>query len=100
MPLLRSHQQPLASVVKAIESRSTYARELGSAVAALGNGTALLDVKQADFTTGGLDDSGSVGTGVPAADGLVSFDHEKTFDAAHSGIESYRERLTRCGGGR
>jgi hypothetical protein len=45
----------------------TYARELGAAVTALGDSASLLDVKQAELTTGSLDDSGSVGTGVVAA---------------------------------
>lgn len=46
---------------------STYTRELGAAVTALGDGSALLDVQNSDVTTGGLDDTGSVGTGVVAA---------------------------------
>ena len=45
----------------------TYARELGATVTTLGDSAALLDVKQADLTTGSLDDSGSVGGGVVAA---------------------------------
>jgi hypothetical protein len=60
-------QIPLPSVADTIESGSTYARELGATVAALGSGTALLDVKQTDITAGGLDNAGAVGTGVPAA---------------------------------
>lgn len=48
------------------------ARQLGAAVTALGNGTALLDVKQTDVTTGSLDDSGSVGGGVVAVAAAVS----------------------------
>jgi hypothetical protein len=46
--------------------RSTYARELGAAVTALGDSAALLDVKKAELTTGSSDNTGSVGTGVPA----------------------------------
>lgn len=46
---------------------STYTRELGAAVTALGDSSALLDVQNSDVTTGGLDDTGSVGTGVVAA---------------------------------
>lgn len=45
----------------------TYARELGAAVTALGDSAALLDVKDAELTTGSLGDSGKVGGGVVAA---------------------------------
>ena len=54
-------------------SRGTYARELGAAVTALGDGASLLDVKQTDITTGSLDDSGSVGGGVVAVRQTVSY---------------------------
>ena len=47
-------------------SQGTYARELGAAVAALGDSAALLDVQQAQVTTRSLDDSGPVGPGVVA----------------------------------
>lgn len=47
-------------------SNGTYARELGAAVTALGDGASLLDVQQAELTTGGLDDTGPVGSGVVA----------------------------------
>lgn len=46
--------------------RATYARELGAAVAALGNSAALLDVQQTELATGSLDDSGPVGSSVVA----------------------------------
>lgn len=49
-----------------IESRATYARELRAAVAALGDSAALLDVQQSELATGGLDDSGPVGSSVVA----------------------------------
>ena len=42
----------------------TYAGELGAAVAALGDGAALLDVQQTELATGSLDDSGPVGSSV------------------------------------
>lgn len=48
------------------DSRLTYARELGTAVTALGDSTALLDVKKTEVTTGGLDHPGLVGPGVVA----------------------------------
>ena len=54
-------------------SRGTYARELGAAVTALGDGASLLDVKQTDITTGSLDDSSSVGGGVVAVRQIVSY---------------------------
>lgn len=44
----------------------TYTRELGAAVTALGDGSALLDVQNSEVTTGGLDDTGPVGAGVVA----------------------------------
>lgn len=53
-------------------ARATYARELGAAVTALGNSAALLDVQQAQVTTGSLDDSGPVGPGVVAVRGPES----------------------------
>ena len=71
-PLSRSQHsscssRPIRHVAKnSLLSRSTYARELGAAVTALGDSAALLDVKQAEVTTGGLDDPGSVGGGVVA----------------------------------
>lgn len=43
---------------------ATYTRQLDAAVAALGSSAALLDVKEAELTTGSLDDSGPVGGGV------------------------------------
>lgn len=46
--------------------RVTYTRQLGTAVTALGGSATLLDVKNAELTTGGLDDSGPVGGGVVA----------------------------------
>lgn len=45
---------------------TTYTRELGAAVTALGDSSALLDVQNSDVTTGSLDDSGPVGAGVVA----------------------------------
>lgn len=45
-------------------SRCTYPRELGSAVATLGNSSPLLDVQQSQVATGSLDDTGLVGPGV------------------------------------
>lgn len=45
----------------------TYAGQLDAAVTALGGSTALLDVKDAELTTGGLDDTSPVGGGVVAA---------------------------------
>lgn len=53
--------------------RSTYARQLVTAVTALGDSAALLDMKQTDITTGSLDHSGSVGGGVVAAREIVSY---------------------------
>lgn len=53
--------------------RSTYARQLVTAVTTLGDSAALLDVKQTDITTGSLDHSGSVGGGVVAAQEIVSY---------------------------
>lgn len=44
----------------------TYTRQLGAAVTALGDGSALLDVQNSEVTTGGLDDTGPVGAGVVA----------------------------------
>lgn len=49
----------------------TYADELGTAVTALGDGTALLDVKNTEVATGGLNNTGPVGRGVVAAPELV-----------------------------
>lgn len=49
----------------------TYADELGTAVTALGDGTALLDVKDTELATGGLNNTGPVGRGVVAAPKLV-----------------------------
>lgn len=46
---------------------TTYTRELGATVTALGDGSALLDVQNSEVTTGSLDDSGPVGAGVVAA---------------------------------
>lgn len=48
---------------------STYTWQLGAAVTALGGSAALLDVKNAELTTGGLDDTGPVGGGVVAGGG-------------------------------
>lgn len=44
----------------------TYTRQLGTAVTALGSGSALLDVQDTQLTTGRLDDTGPVGGGVVA----------------------------------
>jgi hypothetical protein len=49
------------------KTEKTYARELDTAVTALGSSTALLDVKDPGITTGGLDDPRPVGGGVVAA---------------------------------
>lgn len=46
--------------------RMTYTRQLGTAVTALGSSATLLDVKNAELTTGSLDNSGPVGGGVVA----------------------------------
>lgn len=46
--------------------RSTYTGELVSAVTALGDGASLLDVQKTQVTTGSLDDTGPVGSGVVA----------------------------------
>lgn len=51
---------------------STYARELGAAVATLGSSAALLDVKDTVVAAGGLDDPSHVGPGVVAAKLRVS----------------------------
>lgn len=57
-----------------IRSRATtYTRELGAAVTALGGSAALLDVQNSEVTAGSLDDSGPVGASVVAAEiSLVS----------------------------
>lgn len=47
-------------------SGSTYARELGAAVTALGGGAALLDVQKTELATGGLNNSRPVGASVVA----------------------------------
>lgn len=47
----------------------TYTRQLGTAVTALGSSATLLNVKNAELTTGSLDNSGPVGGGV-VADGV------------------------------
>lgn len=44
----------------------TYTRQLGTAVTALGSSATLLDVKNTQLTTGGLDNPGPVGGGVVA----------------------------------
>lgn len=46
------HENPLGS---------THTRELDTAVTALGSGTLLLDVQVTEVTTGGLDDTDTVG---------------------------------------
>ena len=61
------HRSSSVSIARFVRFEGTYARELAAAVTALGDGAALLDVKQADVTTGGLDDTGLVGPGVVAA---------------------------------
>jgi hypothetical protein len=43
---------------------STYARELGAAVTALGDSAALLDVQKTELATGGLNNSRPVGASV------------------------------------
>lgn len=55
-----------------IASGSTYARELGAAVTALGDSAALLDVQKAKLTTGSLNDSGPVGASVVAKESPLS----------------------------
>jgi hypothetical protein len=50
-----------------VKKESTYARELDTAVTALGSSTALLDVEDPGVTTGRLDDASPVGGGVVSA---------------------------------
>jgi hypothetical protein len=49
----------------------TYAGELGAAVTALGDSATLLDVQKTQVTTGGLDDTSPVGSGVVAVAAAV-----------------------------
>lgn len=54
-------------VPRSQKSQETYAGELDAAVTALGGGSALLDVKDTELTTGGLDDPRPVRGGVVSA---------------------------------
>lgn len=71
--LLRSssaplYHSPVSPNLNRVSSRdSTYARELDTAVTALGGSAALLDVQDPGVTTGRLDDACPVGGGVVAA---------------------------------
>lgn len=67
MPFPFPPLSPSLSGCKIRSKVTTYTRELGAAVTALGNSSALLDVQNSDVTTGSLDDSGPVGAGVVAA---------------------------------
>ena len=49
-----------------VEEMFTYARELDTTITAFRGGSSLLDVKSAELTSRGLDDSGFVGGGVVA----------------------------------
>ena len=84
----------------------TYARELGTAVTALGDSASLLDVQQAELTTGGLNNPRPVGAGVVAKasptvsrmsrrQGIEIFGRELTPFA-----KAGRVGLTGCGDGR
>lgn len=105
------HAVPWPSISSLISIRMTYARELGAAVAALGDSAALLDVQKAELTTGSLDDSGPVGASVvaknPDCQPLEPRYNSNTVDQAcnsfRRSIPLAKERnssLTGCGGGR
>lgn len=62
LPLLRRENACLSR----FDRDCTYANELGAAVTALGDGALLFDVEDTQVTTGGLDDTGTVGDRVVA----------------------------------
>lgn len=67
---------------------TTYTRELGAAVTALGGSAALLDVQNSEVTAGSLDDSGPVGASVVAAEiSPVSMDFRRKSRATTHGRE-------------
>jgi hypothetical protein len=83
----------------------TYAGQLDAAVAALGSGAALLDVKNTVLAAGGLDHPRLVRRGVVAADfGSVDAEHDGEPAAMRrsEGRKQTRvgELLTGCDGGR
>ena len=63
---------PLEYPILPHEFKRTYAGQLDTAVTALGGGSTLLDVKDTELTTGGLDDPRPVGGGVVSARPTVS----------------------------
>lgn len=61
-------QSPVLRLAEFRSRATTYTRELGAAVTALGGSAALLDVQNSEVTAGSLDDSGPVGASVVAAE--------------------------------
>jgi len=81
------------------KSKKTYAGQLDTAVTALGGGSALLDVKDTELTTGGLDDPRPVRGGVVSARPELActpsgMDESVKMKAAAGG------QLTGCDGGK
>lgn len=83
--------------------QTTYTRELGTAVTALGSSSTLLDVQSTELTARSLDDAGEVGGGVVArfsmsALPLYLYNFELVSGRRNSKIGGVKH--TGCGGGR
>jgi hypothetical protein len=86
-------------IVPPSQKEETYAGQLDTAVAALGGGSALLDVKDTELTTGGLDDPRPVRGGVVSADPELAGAPSGTDESVKIGTAA-GERLTGCDGGK